>query len=126
MKVINVDKLDGYKTIVLVGRDPCVRKIARYLEAVLYYCPRQGDYFKDYASIINEMKKSSSLYKDRIVIYTTQSAEFLDCLLVSDVDFILATVRKFDNNNDEVYRLRVLSKKEAWKGRCDYNMELRE
>ena len=60
-----------------------------------------------------------------IVVITTQSAEFLDCLLKSELDFALASVRKHNHNDADVYRLRVLTKKESWENRCNFNMELR-
>jgi hypothetical protein len=41
------------------------------------------------------------------------------------MNFVLATVRQFDKDNSETYRLRVHGKEEALKLRYDYNMELR-
>lgn len=125
MEIINIEKLDKHKIIVLTGRDEHVRKVAKNLKAILYYCPRDSDYFMDYPKIVDELKNTLAYYYERTVIITTQSAEFLDCLLESDINFILVTIRKFDRDDSETYRLRVHDKDEALKLRYDYNMELR-
>ena len=123
MKIVNIEKLDGHKRIVLTGRDKNVRAIAKYLEARLYYTPRDTDYFEDYPMVIDELKESLE-YESGIVVVTTQNKEFLDCLLESDFDFILATVRKNDWE-DDVYRLRVVTKEYALECREAFNMEFR-
>lgn len=125
MKIVNIEKLDGHKVIVLTGRPNNVRKIAKHLEAVLYLLPSNEDYFEDYPTIVNGLQEDLTYYKNRIVIITTQSEEFLDCLLQSNLDFVQATVRKYDHDNDDTYRIRVLTKEEAWADRCAFNMELR-
>lgn len=125
MKIINIEKLDGHKVIVLTGRPNNVRKIAKHLEAVLYSLPSNEDYFEDYPAIVNGLQGDLTYYKNRIVIITTQSEEFLDCLLQSNLDFVQATVRKYDHDDDDTYRIRVLTKEEAWADRCAFNMELR-
>lgn len=124
MEFINIEKLDGYKVIVVTGRDENVRQLAKYLKAIFYYCPRNNNYFMDYPIVVSELQESLA-YEKGVVIVTTQSAEFLDCLLTSEIDFVLATVRKFDQDDVDTYRLRVRTKEEAWKDRCDFNMELR-
>lgn len=124
MKIVNIEKLDGHKTIVLTGRDKNVRQVAKYLKARMYYCPNEYDYFEDYPIVADKLKESLT-YENGIVVITTQNAEFLDCLLESSIDFILATVRKYDHDDADTYRLRVMTKEEAWKDRCDFNMELR-
>lgn len=124
MKIINIEKLDGHKTIVLAGRDKHVRQIAKYLQARLYYCPNEYDYYEDYPMVADKLKESLT-YENGIVVITTQSAEFLDCLLTSDIDFAMVTVRQFDNDDSDTYRLRVLTKEEAWANRCTFNFELR-
>lgn len=124
MKIINIEKLHNHSIIVMTGRDEHVRKIASHLQALLYYCPRQQDYFMDYPVVVNELQECM-VHKERVVIITTQSAEFLDCLLESNFDFVLATVRKFDRDDNDTYRLRVLPKAEALELRRDYSMELR-
>lgn len=123
MKIVNIEKLDGHKRIVLTGRDKNIRVIAKHLEARLYYTPRDTDYFEDYPMVVNELKENLE-YESGIVIVTTQSKEFLDCLLESDFDFILATVRKNDWE-DDVYRLRVVTKEYALGCREAFNMEFR-
>ena len=124
MKIINIEKLDTSKTIVMTGRPNNVRKIAKHLEAILYYCPDVEDYFEDYPSIVHDLKEVVK-HKNRVVIVTTQSKEFLDCLLESNMDFILATVRKYDHDDEDTYRLRVVTKEEALDCRCTFNMEFR-
>jgi hypothetical protein len=123
MEIINIEKLDGHKRIVLTGRDENVRTISEYLKARLYYCPRYRDYFEDYPIIANHLQESLA-HEDGIVVVTTQSKEFLDCLLESDFDFILATVRKNDWE-DDIYRLRVVTKEYALECREGWNMEFR-
>ena len=124
MNIINIEKLDGHKIIVLTGRDKNVRKVAKSLQARLYYCPREFDYFIDYPDVINELQESL-MYENGIVVITTQSAEFLDCLLESNIDFVLATVRKYDKDDNDTYRLHVIAKEMALQLRSDFNMELR-
>ena len=124
MKIVNIEKLDGHKTIVLTGRDKNVRAIAKYLKARLYYVPRETDYFEDYPTVANELQNSLT-YENGIVIITTQSKEFLDCLLESNIDFVQVTVRKYDHDDADTYRIRVLTKEEAWANRCAFSMELR-
>ena len=123
MKIVNIEKLDGHKRIVITGRDKNIRVIAKHLEARLYYTPRDTDYFEDYPMVVNELKENLE-YESGIVVVTTQSKEFLDCLLESDFDFILATVRKNDWE-DDVYRLRVVTKEYALECREAFNMEFR-
>lgn len=125
MKIINIEKLDGHKVIVLTGRPNNVRKIAKHLEAVLYLLPSNEDYFADYPTIVNRLQEDLTYYENRIVIITTQSEEFLDCLLQSNLDFVQVTVRKYDHDDGDTYRIRVLTKEEAWADRCAFNMELR-
>lgn len=124
MKIINIDKLDVNKIIVLTGHPKNVRAVAKYLQAKLYFAPRDEDYFEDYPSVANELQESLS-YEKGIRIVTTQSKEFLDCLLQSNIDFAMVTVRKYDNDDDDTYRIRVLTKEEAWANRCAFNFELR-
>ena len=124
MKIINIEKLEGHKTIVLTGRDKNVRQIAKHLQAKLYYTPRDTDYFEDYPMVVNELKEILT-YENEIAIITTQNKEFLDCLLESNIDFVMVTVRQFDNDDSDVYRLRVLTKEEALANCRAFNFELR-
>ena len=128
MKIINIEKLDGHKQIVLTGRPENVRKVAKHLKAVLYYAPRDTDYFEDYPDVANELKGcfESLANKRDIIIVTTQSKEFLDCLLESDLDFVQVTVRKYDHDDDDTYRIRVLTKEDALANRRAFNFELRK
>lgn len=124
MKIVNIEKLDGHRVIVLTGRHENIRVIAKHLNGILYYTPRETDYFEDYPLVANELKEVvENAPVDRVII-TTQNAEFLDCLLQSELDFVMATVRK-DSKEENLYRLRVTSKEYAWANRCAFNMELR-
>lgn len=123
MKIVNIEKLDGHKRFVLTGRNENVRKVAELLRARLYYVPRDTDYYQDYPAVVSELQECLECESD-IVGITTQSKEFLDCLLESDLDFVLVTVRKNDWE-DDVYRLRVATKEYALECREAFNMELR-
>ena len=76
--------------------------------------------------VVKELKETvdNMRYLDRVIAITSQSAEFLDCLLQSELDFALVTVRK-DTKEEDLYRLRVISKEEAWANRCAFRFELR-
>lgn len=123
MNIVNIEKLDGHKRIVLTGRDKDIRQIAKYLQARLYYAPRDTDYYQDYPMVVDELQESLKC-ESGIVVITTQSKEFLDCLLESNFDFILSTVRK-NTHEDDIYRLRVMDKTCALECREAFNMELR-
>lgn len=126
MKIINIEKLDGHKVIVITGRNENVRVIAKHLQAILYYAPRETDYFEDYPLVANELKETvdNMRHLDRVIAITSQSAEFLDCLLQSELDFTLVTVRK-DTKEKDLYRLRVATKEYALECREAFDMELR-
>ena len=126
MNIINIEKLDVHKIIVLTGRNENVRAIAKYLKARLYYVPRDTDYFEDYPMVAKELNDLlENTYDDGVVIITTQNAEFLDCLLESELDFTMVTVRKYDHDDENTYRLRVTTKEYALKNRRAWNYELR-
>lgn len=124
MNIFNIEKLDLSKTVVLTGRNEHVRAIARELKATLYYLPSYEDHYTDYPAIIQSFKHNVE-NKSGTVILTTQSAEFLDCLLESDFDFTQATVRHYDDDNNYPYRLRVLNKADALANRKAFNFEMR-
>lgn len=124
MNIINLDKLDLNKIIVLTGHPKNVRAVAKHLKAVLYYAPRDEDYFEDYPAVVNELQESLS-YEKGIRIITTQSEEFLDCLLESNLYFVQVTVRKYDHDDDDTYRIRVTTKEEALANRRVFKFELR-
>ena len=125
MEIINIEKLNGQSRIVLTGRDRNVRAIAKHLQARLYYLPNKYDYYEDYPICIKRLQELIT-DEDCVVAVTTQSAEFLDCMLESDMDFVLATVRQYDHDGAGVCRIRVLSKTEALENRRNFNMELRK
>ena len=123
MEIINFEKIVGHKRIVLVGRPKNVRAVAKYMKAILLHCPRRDDYFMDYPMVVKELQDYVQ-HEPGVVIVTTQSKEFLDCLLESDFDFMLATVRKNDHE-DDIYRLRVVTKEYALQCRESFDMEFR-
>lgn len=125
MNIINIEKLNLNKLIVLTGRPNNVRKIAKHLKARLYILPSNEDYFEDYPDVINGFMEFV-INEKGIVIVTSQSAEFLDCLLESSLDFEMATVRKYDNDDNDTYRLRVTTKEYALENRRAFNYELRK
>lgn len=125
MKIVNIEKLDGHRVIVLTGRDENVRAIAKHIQAKLYYAPRETDYFADYPLVVKELNELlENTHTDGIIAITSQNAEFLDCLLQSELDFVLVTVRK-DSKEEKLYRLRVVTKEDAWANRCAFRFELR-
>ena len=124
MNIINIEKLDLRKPIVLTGRNEHVRKIAKELKAKLYYLPRCEDHFTDYPIIIKDFQKHLE-YEQGTIIITTQSDEFLDCLLESELDFVQVTVRHYVHDNEDTYRIRVLAKEDALADRRAFKMELR-
>lgn len=125
MKIINAEKLNGHEVIVLTGRDNHMRAAARGLQIEFYYYyPRMEDYYMDYPDIINRLGEELKNERKPVAI-VTQSAEFLDCLLKSSIEFVLATVRHYDHDDKDTYRLRVVSKEEAREDRERYNMEFR-
>jgi hypothetical protein len=126
MNIINIEKLDLHKPIVLTGHPKHVRAVAKYLKATLYYAPREEDYYQEYPDVVKELQDTLEYERGRgVVIVTTQSEEFLDCLLQSELDFSQVTVRHYDHDDDDTYRIRVLTKEEAWANRCAWKMELR-
>ena len=128
MNIINIEKLDVHETIVLTGRNENVRAIAKHLKARLYYVPRDTDYFEDYPLVAKELKDllENTYIGDTPIIITTQNAEFLDCLLESDIDFTMVTVRKYDHDDKDTYRLRITTKEYALESRRAWNYELRK
>lgn len=123
MQIVNIEKLNGHKIVVLTGRIEHVRTIVKHFQSRLYLVPSINDYFMDYPIVVEELKEELFYEKD-VVFVTTQSKEFLDCLLESDIDFVLATVRKNDYE-DDIYRLRVITKEYALECRAAFDMELR-
>ena len=73
---------------------------------------------------VNDLRPGVTIeHEDGIIILTTQSEEFLDCLLMSEFEFTQATVRHY--NESSPYRIRVLSKDEALADREAFRIELR-
>lgn len=125
--VVNIEKLSGHRIVVLTGRDKHARLVGSLLvnnpaTNILTY-PSSSEYFEDYPETIdclNDRLRESGVNP---IVIITQSAEFLDCLLESKMDFILATVRE---GQDKQLRLRVLTKEEAISDRRKFSMELRK
>lgn len=124
MQIINIEKLEGQKRIVITGRDRNVRVLAKHLQARLYYLPNDYDYFEDYPDCIKRLQQLIE-GDGEVIAVTSQNIEFLDCLLESDMEFVLATVRQSEKDDRDTYRVRVLSKEEAVANRRAFKMELR-
>lgn len=126
MKIINGENLYGNKVIVLLGRHPDVCCIADHLNTIAIHRPGLYDYFMDYPAIINELYDRIN-NSDKPLIITTQSSEFLGLLLESKITFVVATVHKSmaGSKDEEVYRMRVLSKEDAYHLKEDYGIDLR-
>lgn len=127
MRIVNIEKLKGHKNVVLLGRPLHVEAVARNLvedyRNNIFYCPSPMDYFEDYPEIAKEIGATLDETEERTVI-TTQNDEFVDTLLHSDIDFMVATVRTTDDAPGTFW-LRVMSKDDAIQCRTDFNMELR-
>lgn len=124
MEIVNLDKLQGHKRIVLTGRYNPVMTVANELIddffANFWTTPHSIDYFEDYPSKINNM--FDRFPADKTGIIYTNSLEFLDVMLKSKHDFILGTVREDPNGQ---LRIRVKTKEEALYMRQAYDAELR-
>lgn len=125
MDIANIDKIKDCPVIVLLGRNAAVREVVKQLYGALYYAPRIDDYFEDYPDVVNILRDSIGT-GDGVVCITTQSLEFVDSLLSSDLDFKLVTVRDSNINEERVLRLRVHTKEEAISLRNDCDMDLRK
>lgn len=124
MNVIGIEKLASHKTIVMTGRNEDIEKVARYIVAdpgndILFY-PDHLLHFEDYPDAIEELRKGLQDLDD-VILIATQSKEFLDYLLESKLDFILATVRR----EGDGYHIREMSKSDALYMRTQFDMELR-
>jgi hypothetical protein len=123
MEIINIDKLQGHKRIVLTGRYEHVRPVTIQLyngHGTFDAAPIVYDYFQDYPEIIDKM--FNNIFHDHCHIIYTNNLEFLDVMLKSKHDFILGTVREDPNGQ---LRIRVKTKEEALYMRQAYDAELR-
>ena len=124
MEIINIDKLQCHKRIVLTGRydhaNQVVIKLLKDCGGTFDPQPNRLTHFTDYPTIIDEM--FDEIFHDHTHIIYTNSLEFLDVMLKSKHDFILGTVRQDPKGQ---LRIRVLTKEEALYSRQTYNTELR-
>ena len=124
MEIVNIDKLQDHKRIVLTGRylDICQvkYKLCKDLHDTFEMAPHAHTYFQYYPEIVDSLFNSIH-HNYRHIIYTN-SIEFLDVMLKSKHNFILGTVRQDPNGQ---LRIRVLTKEEALHNRETFNMELR-
>ena len=109
--------------ILLLGKS---KNIGTYLsenihqEDKIIFCPEPDVHFSDFPNIINEIKE----YNPSVIV--SHNMEFIDCLLNSDLEFDVITVRSISNDdNDYSYYTRTLTKQDAYKLREKYEMELR-
>lgn len=126
MEIVNLDKLQGHKRIVLTGRYKHVYSAFTELfkrnnsHGTCDTAPGIDDYFEDYPEMVNDI--FNNIWHDHTHIIYTNSLEFLDVMLKSKHDFILGTVRQ--DPKDQL-RIRILTKEEALYNRQAFNMELR-
>lgn len=108
--------------ILLLGK---TKAIGNYLsknihqEDKIIFCPEPDVHFSEFPNIINEIKE----YNPSVII--SHNMEFIDCLLNSDLEFDVITVRGIKHYNDELYHVRTLIKQDALELREKYEMELR-
>lgn len=109
--------------ILLLGKS---KNIGTYLsenihqEDKIIFCPEPDVHFSEFPNIINEIKE----YNPSVIV--SHNMEFIDCLLSSDLEFDVTTVREDINNITLLpYFTRTLSKQEAYELREKYEMELR-
>ena len=123
MTIVNLDKVTA-PIIVLTGRPSDIHEVAYHLvkEPLLdkLELPLHTTYYQEYPAVVQRIVEHGMIDRERLLI-ETQSIEFLDILLESDLEFQLVTVR----HDGEVYRLRVLEKEEARSNRENFSMELR-
>lgn len=124
MEIVNIDKLQDHKRIVLTGRylDVCKVKYELYkdLHGTFEMAPHAHSYFQYYPEIVDSL--FNDIQHDHTHIIYTNSLEFLDVMLKSKHNFILGTVRQDYSGQ---LRIRVLTKEEALHNREIFNMELR-
>lgn len=107
--------------ILLLGKS---KNIGTYLannvhqEDKIIFCPEPDVHFSDFPNIINEIKE----YNPSVIV--SHNMEFIDCLLSSDLEFDVITVRSIDDSDSSCYT-RTLIKQDALKLREKYEMELR-
>lgn len=108
--------------ILLLGK---TKAIGNYLsenihqEDKIIFCPEPDVHFSEFPNIINEIKE----YNPSVIV--SHNMEFIDCLLNSDLEFDVITVRGINYDNDELYYVRTLIKQDALELREKYEMELR-
>ena len=108
--------------ILLLGK---TKAIGNYLsenihqEDKIIFCPEPDVHFSEFPNIINEIKE----YNPSVIV--SHNMEFIDCLLNSDLEFDVITVRRINHDNDELYYVRTLMKQDALELREKYEMELR-
>lgn len=126
MEIVNIDKLQSHKRIILTGRYRHVHSVIVELfkrdnsHGTCDVAPGVDDYFADYPEMVNDI--FNNICHDHTHIIYTNSIEFLDVMLKSKHEFILGTVRQDYSGQ---LRIRVLTKEEALHNRETFNMELR-
>lgn len=125
MEIVNFEKITS-KIVLITGRHEHVEyiasKLTKNIRSDVYSLPEKTDYYKDYPEIVERLQRQIDVKDERTVV-TTQSKEFIECLLESKMDFQAVSVI-FDNE-DMCYRCRVLDKDTAIKCKEVYNLELR-
>lgn len=125
MEIINFEKITS-KIVLVTGRneyvDYLINELVQDMENDVYSLPEKNDYYRDYPEIIKGVGEVIKNRKERVAI-TTQSKEFIDRLLESEIDFQSVTVI-FDDEN-KCYRCRVIDKETARRCIEEYGLELR-
>ena len=121
-KIVGLELLNDRITL-LLGRWEDVNKVFSAMSCrwpcYMSIVPTSTMHFQDYPAHIQSMKDG---FQDcRCHAIHTQSKEYVDCLLESDMEFGVATVREVDGQ----LRIRHLSKEEARYCRETFCMELR-
>lgn len=108
--------------ILLLGK---TKAIGNYLsenihqEDKIIFCPEPDVDFSEFPNIINEIKE----YNPSVIV--SHNMEFIDCLLNSDLEFDVITVRFIYDSDPSMYYTRTLMKQDALELREKYEMELR-
>ena len=121
-KIVGLELLNDRITL-LLGRWEDVNKVFSAMSCrwpcYMSIVPTSTMHFQDYPAHIQSMKDG---FQDRRYhVIHTQSKEYVDCLLESDMEFGVVTVREVDGQ----LRIRHLSKEEARYCRETFCMELR-
>lgn len=129
MKILGIDKISSDEVIFLLGKPDCIDEVWNELCRIhskdggigMIFEPNPRMHFTEYPSIAANLMNSCD-EPSKWNIISTQSAEFIDAMLESEIDFVVVTARACP---DGYIRLRRLEKDEAIEDRKMFNMEFR-